>query len=237
MEIVKQPLMSFPAERDYIDIHNHNSKSETGVFVVESLMVHEGITPVSSVGVAFSVGVHPWFLTESNQVEHLDFVRHYGSKQSVAAIGEAGFDKLKGASLELQTKIFEEQVKISEQLKKPLIIHCVKGWDELLASHRKMKPAMTWLIHGFRGKKELVHQLISKGMSLSLWYEFVLKPESAELLRSIPCDRLFFETDGSGVDIRVIYQKVAADLAISVNELKKMIAANYKRVFCTPFGV
>ena len=223
--------MSFPNDGDYIDIHSHNSKHEKGVFVLECLMAHEGITPTSGEGAAFSVGVHPWFLTEENRAAHLDFVERYANDQSVAAIGEAGFDKLRGASVELQIKTFEAQVEISEKLKKPLIIHCVKGWDELLASYQKMKPRTPWLIHGFRGKKELARQLIGKGMYLSLWYEFVLKPESSELLRNIPSDRLFLETDGSGVDIRDIYKKVAADLDISVDELKEKIVANYKRLF------
>ena len=225
--------MSFPANGDYIDIHNHDSKPEKGVFILESLMAHEGITPLSDKKMAFSVGVHPWFLTESNMEAQLDFVKSYGNEKSVVAIGEAGFDKLKGASMELQIKAFEEQVKISETLKKPLIIHCVKGWNELLASYQKMKPQMPWLIHGFRGKKELARQLISKGMYLSLWYEFALKPESSELLRSIPYDRLFLETDGSGVNIRDIYKKAADDLDLSVDELKKRIAANYRQVFLT----
>jgi len=223
--------MFFPCNKDYIDIHNHNSKPEKGVFVLESLMAHEGIVPVSREGMAFSVGVHPWFLTEINQADHLDFVKRYGCEKSVAAIGETGFDKLKGASMELQIKMFEEQIKISESLRKPLIIHCVKGWNELLASYQKMKPQMPWLIHGFRGKKELAHQLVSKGMYLSLWYEFALKSESSELLRSIPNDRLFFETDGSGIDIRDIYKKAATDLNISVNELKEKIVVNYKKFF------
>jgi TatD DNase family protein len=194
-------------------------------------MAHEGITPTSKEGMAFSVGVHPWFLTKSNQAEHLDFVKRYGSEKSVVAIGEAGFDKLKGASIELQIETFEAQVIISENLKKPLVIHCVKGWDELLAAYQKMRPQMPWLIHGFRGKKELAHQLISKGMYLSLWYEFALRPESSELLRSISHDRLFLETDGSGVDIRDIYKKSAEDIGFLIDELKEKIAANYKQIF------
>ena len=223
--------MSFPAEEDYIDIHSHGSKYEKGIFVLENLMAHEEKTLVSIDVMAYSVGVHPWFLTDENRSIHLDFVRRYGSKESVVAIGEAGFDKLRGASMELQTEIFEEQVKISEDLKKPLIIHCVRGWNELQKSYQKMKPQMPWLIHGFRGKKELANQLVAKGMYLSLWYEFVLKSECSELLCSIPRDRLFLETDGSGVDIKIIYKKVAEDLEISVNELKKIIFENYKRVF------
>jgi TatD DNase family protein len=94
-----------------------------------------------------------------------------------------------------------------------------------------MKPKMPWLVHGFRGKSKLANQLISKGIYLSLWYEFALKSECSELLHSIPLDRLFLETDGSGVDIKIIYKKVAENLGISVDELKKIIFENYKRVF------
>ena len=223
--------INLPEYGDYIDIHSHDSKSEKGVFILENLMAHEGITPSSDKSIAFSVGVHPWFLTESNMENQLDFVKRYGNEKSVVAIGEAGFDKLKGATLELQIKAFEEQVRVPETLKKPLIIHCVKGWNELLASYQKMNPKMTWLIHGFRGKKELARQLISKGMYLSLWYEFALKPESSELLRSIPYDRLFLETDGSGVNIRDIYKKAADDLYLSVDELKEKITSNYRKLF------
>ena len=225
--------MNFPANGDYIDIHSHNSKSENGVFILENLMAHEGIAPLSNKNMAFSVGVHPWFLTKTNMEAQLNFVKRYGNEKSVVAIGEAGFDKLKGVLMELQIKVFEEQVRISETLKKPLIIHCVRGWDELLASYQKMNPQMPWLIHGFRGKKELAHQLISKGMYLSIWYEFASKPESSELLRNIPYDKLFLETDGSGVNIRDIYKKAADDLYLSVDELKEKIAANYRRVFLT----
>ena len=223
--------MSFPAKGDYIDIHSHNSKPEKGIFILENLMAHERISPKSDSGMTYSVGIHPWFLTELNQNDNLNFVRCYGRDESVAAIGEAGFDKLKGAPLELQIKIFEEQAAISEEVQKPLIIHCVKGWDELLASHRKIKPKMPWLIHGFRGKKELAEQLISKGMYLSFWYEFVLQDESSGLLRSIPLDKLFLETDGSGVDIRNIYKKASETLGLSNVTLKDRIMMNYERIF------
>ena len=94
-----------------------------------------------------------------------------GHPESIA-IGEAGFDKLRGPSPELQRKVFEEQVAISEELKKPVVIHCVRAWDELLAVHKKLKPKMPWLIHGFRGNTELAAQLLSKGMYLSFWFDF-----------------------------------------------------------------
>jgi TatD DNase family protein len=90
---------------------------------------------------------------------------------------------------------------------------------------------MPWLIHGFRGNIELANQLLSKGMYLSFWYEFILRPESAELLKGLPADRIFLETDGADVDIKQIYNKVAIDLNIKVDQLKKIIINNYNTFF------
>ena len=82
---------------------------------------------------------------------------------------------------------------------------------------------MPWLVHGFRGKPDLALQLISKGMYLSFWFDFVMRPESVPLLKSVPKERFFLETDGAEVDIREIYNKVSIDLGLTVDELKGMI--------------
>ena len=123
----------------------------------------------------------------------------------------------------LQQSAFEEQVRIAEKVSKPVFIHCVRAWDDLLSENKKLKPSTPWIIHGFRGKKELAVQLISKGMYLSFWFDFILKPESTPLLKSLPKEKIFLETDGSGIDIETVYQKVAGDLIYD----GKRIESNY----------
>ncbi len=120
---------------------------------------------------------------------------------------------------------------ISESLSKPLIIHCVRAWDELLSVHKILKPAMPWMIHGFRGSVKLAEQLLSKGMYLSVWFDFVLRQESSDLLRTLPYNKVFLETDGADVDIRDIYKKVSDDRKISVEELKEIIRSNFNEFF------
>jgi TatD DNase family protein len=90
---------------------------------------------------------------------------------------------------------------------------------------------MPWLVHGFRGNVVLANQLLSKGMYLSFWFDFALRPESAELLSHLPIDRIFLETDGADVDIRAIYDKVAADLELSDYELRSKILKNFNDFF------
>ena len=227
-------MTNLPRPGDYIDIHTHEVKSAPGTFVVNNLMAHEQHGPEDISGTAFTAGIHPWYLTQQNHDQLLRFVLKLAGHESLIAIGEAGFDKLRGPSVELQRKTFEEQVIIANDYRKPVVIHCVKAWDELISAHRKMKPLTPWLIHGFRGKKELALQLISHGMFLSFWFDFVISEESTGLIRSLPKERIFLETDGAEVDIRDIYNKVALDLDIPVEELKAIILSNFNKVFLPP---
>jgi TatD DNase family protein len=226
--------MKLPQPGDYIDIHTHYALPTKATFQVVTLMAHENVQPDNLPGRTYTAGIHPWYLNNDNHYQLLEFIQHVAGNSNLAAIGEAGFDKLRGPSMELQRSAFEEQAVIAGKHRKPLVIHCVKAWDELLASHRNLKPETTWLVHGFRGKKELATQLLSKGMYISLWFDFVLRPESAELIRFLPRDRIFLETDGAGVDIREIYRKVSGDLAIPEDELKKIIMDNFNFLFNNP---
>ncbi len=223
--------MNLPEQGNFIDIHVHGGIPAADIFILESLMAHEEKIPEKISGVGYTYGIHPWFLDQSNHKQQISTVEKIIGQPDILAVGEAGFDKLRGPTLELQREVFEKQVFISERYMKPIIIHCVRAWDELLAVHKNQKPGMPWMIHGFRGSIELAKQLISKGMYLSFWFDFVLRNESADLLRSLPTDKIFLETDGADVDIREIYKKVSGDLDLSVEELKTIIFTNFEDFF------
>lgn len=223
--------MNLPSQEDFIDIHTHGGIPSGGIFLVENIMAHEKRIPLNTAGMTFTAGIHPWHLTDGNRNEQIDYIRTIAGSSELIAIGEAGFDRLRGPSLELQRSTFEDQVIIAKEVQKPLVIHCVRWWEELLSVHKKYKPQGPWMVHGFRGRKELGLQLISSGMYLSFWSDFILKPEASELVRALPNDRIFLETDGAGIDIRDIYRKVAGDLSISVRELKRIINSNYQDFF------
>jgi TatD DNase family protein len=223
--------MTLPEQGDYIDIHTHGDKSSSGKFVINNLMAHEENTPEDNPQQACSFGIHPWYLNEGNFSHLITRVSTMTCHSNMIAIGETGFDKLRGPSMELQHNAFEAHITISETSRKPVIIHCVKAWDELLEVHKTSRPEMPWLIHGFRGSKELGAQLVSKGMYLSFWFGFIIRPESALLLKSLPSDRIFFETDGSDIDIKEIYRKAATDMDLTIDQLKEVIINNFKHFF------
>lgn len=172
----------------------------------------------------FSCGVHPWYSEDAEP--QLKFLKEIAGDPRIVAIGEAGLDKLKGPDLKIQQTIFEQQVQLSEQLQKPLIIHCVKAWEELLHIKKLYKPRQPWIIHGYKGKVELAKQLLSHGFLFSINERF-----NDDALREIPLDRLFCETDISETSIEDIYSEVAKALDIPVEVLTSKIAENVKRTF------
>jgi TatD DNase family protein len=223
--------MNYPLPGDFIDIHTHSSGTFTGIYAIENLMAHEERTPEDLPDRNCTFGIHPWHLGKDIIDRLINRVRVVASSPNLIAIGEAGFDKLRGPDIDMQKRAFEAQVMISEEISKPVFIHCVRAWNELLPAHKRLKPKMSWLIHGFRGNVELAIQLLAKGMYLSFWFDFVKRPESSKLLRSLPKERIFLESDGADVDIRTIYDKVAGDLDMSVDELKTVILKNYNEFF------
>ncbi len=224
--------MNLPSKADYIDIHTHYAKPAPGIFIVDSLLAHEGRSPEAKKGISYTAGIHPWYLNDLNREEQLEYIRSIAGDPEIIAVGEAGFDRLRGPEINLQLQVIAEQVKIADELRKPVVIHSVRAWDELQSAHKKLKPIKPWLVHGFRGKPDLAKQLLSRGMYLSFWFDFVIRPESAKLLAVMPLDRIFLETDGADIDIRDIYGKVAKDLKIEVEELKEILNRNFKTLFC-----
>jgi len=223
--------MNIPATGDYIDIHTHGAVTAAGIFSVEVLMAHELRIPEINEGISYTAGIHPWFLDADVHDRQLTYVSELAAGGQIVAVGEAGFDKLKGPDADLQKRAFYEQAAISEKYNLPVVIHCVKAWDELLSAHHELNPSMPWMVHGFRGNPQLATQLLKRGFYLSFWFSFITTPQALPLLKSIPADRMFLETDGSGEDIAAIYRTVSSGLGIEEEKLKEGMRDNYLRFF------
>ncbi|MCR5314087.1 MAG: TatD family hydrolase [Bacteroidaceae bacterium] len=156
-----------------------------------------------------SCGIHPWHVNDTwkEQFENLPFE---AKKNSVLAIGECGLDKLFVGNFRQQIEAFRAQVTLSETLQKPMIIHCVKAFDELLAIHKEISPSQKWLIHGFRGKPEQAKQLMAKGLLLSFGHRYNVET-LLYVASTYRC--LYLETDDSSLSIRQIYHQVACHLS------------------------
>ena len=83
-----------------------------------------------------------------------------------------------------------------------------------------------WIIHGFRGKKEVARSLLDQGFYLSFGQKF--QPET---LRYVPEDRLLLETDESLLPIREIYQEAASTRKTTVEQLEKAVSSTINKLF------
>lgn len=199
----------------YIDIHshqkatNHFSCYNTPFPIVEPLPLY------------YSVGLHPWYLDTYSEV---DLIKPYC--QNAFAIGESGIDKLCKTDFFKQIEIFEKHILLSEQYKKPLIIHCVKAFNELIQLKQKHQPTQAWVIHGFNKKPILTNQLLQHGFYLSVG---INTPQSTVL--EIPLEKLFLETDDIlEFTIQEVYLHVANTLNLKLDTLIHSIEQNLRLI-------
>ena len=201
-----------------VDIHTHLLPEESGTALV---CIGCGPIPVGALeqGHLFSAGLHPWDVTGHDD-EALRNLEKLLALPQVLAVGECGFDTLKGPSHEMQEQAFIRQVELSERFKKPMILHVVRNFDSIIRLRKKLKPTQPWLIHGFRGGPEQMNQLFAHGILVS----FGLK-HNPETLRQIPSTRLFLETDGKATIVQTI--SLAATLrATSPQAIQYQITQN-----------
>ena len=173
----------------------------------------------------YSLGIHPEEI-EDNLSEKKQILERYSILDCVIAIGEAGLDKTYNTNFDLQKDVFSYQIHLSEKIKKPLIIHCVKAFDELIALKKEIKPQQNWIIHGFRGKPEQMQQFVQHDIYFSFGMYF-----NEETIKQIPINRLFLETDNSEISIQEVYHKVAKYLPLSEDELILQIEKNFAKTF------
>ncbi len=174
----------------------------------------------------FSVGFHPWELGATGpSAEEWEVFERIAERPEVVAIGECGLDLLKGPVLAVQMNAFKRQAETASRLGKPLIIHCVKGYEQVMALKKELKPEVAWIIHGFRGKASVARMLVKAGFYLSIGEKF-----NPDALTEIPRDRLLVETDESELPIEEILTRVAEALGEDPAELSKTIEETVKRV-------
>ncbi|MDM8002635.1 MAG: TatD family hydrolase [Bacteroidota bacterium] len=219
--------MKLPGEIRYIDFHTHSAGGRSDTVAVRNLMAGEAVPDDFPAGTLFSAGIHPWQLTEGNLEDLETELLLTAAHPHVVMIGEAGFDRLRGAQGDVQYRAFLFQALIAGEMGKPVIIHCVKGWDELRRARREVKPGRPWVIHGFRGSGTMAASLAGEGF----WFSLGAKGVTPEVLASVSHERLLLETDESGIEIPEVYRLFAAAAGYSAQQAENLIKRNFNSLF------
>ncbi len=186
------------------DIHTHNA--QTHAQTIET------------------VGIHPWHTLEA------DLSAVELTAVGVDAIGEIGLDFACDVPREEQMALFRVQLAIAERLKKAVVLHCVKAFEEVmkvLSEHR----LQAVIFHGFIGSADQAQRAVRQGYYLSFGERTFRSNKTIEALRSTPLSNLFVETDESATPIEEIYEKIAELRGVSIAELMEATEENLKRIF------
>lgn len=222
----------------YIDIHTH--QAEPGIETVQVLNLYPGDPIPVFKGKNFcSAGIHPWKLqSEEENNSMLQMMEEAFELDHVIFVGECGLDKNIRVPFDEQLRVFKAQVYMAEEYQKPLIIHCVKSWNEIIEVYSENPPSVPWIFHGYNGSPELSSHL-SGGKFLFSFGKQLLKENSkaAESLKVVPLHKVFFETDDTDVPVETMYSRASEILGVSVEDLKGTVWENFNRIENVSFHV
>ena len=212
----------------YIDFHTHKPLFSTDSNVLEIISMHKN---VKYEGEYFTVGHHPWWTNEKLSEADLLNMEMFLSSKHCLGIGECGLDKLKGATKEIQEEVFYQHIMLANKNNVPLIVHCVRQYDQVL-NFKKKYGKTPWVIHGFRRNKQLAKSLIDHEIMLSVSPLRQMNESFVEMLQFLPVDSYFLETDSEySLTIMERYQLMADLKRVDLEELKGQMKLNFDGFF------
>lgn len=205
---------------DLPDFHTHSPGRTLGIY---NLGIHE----IPSSGI-YSMGLHPWYL-DGNWEKDIEILTKKLEDLRILAVGECGFDGIRGPDLAIQKAAFEAQAAIAKSLGLPIILHCVKGLHLLQGFLKKHSQAIIW--HGFNLHPDSAKNLLGHPVYFSFGKHILSAGSPAQTwLKICPLDRVFFETDNSDLRIETIYQQASLILGLPNERLKEIALENWNRI-------
>lgn len=211
----------------YYNLHTHKFTNNPDVFELVNQYPWEFNENIPS----YSIGIHPWFIDENRLSTDLQIIEQKLKLSECLALGECGLDKRIEVPMQLQIEVFEKQIALAEKYQKPLVLHLVAAFDELIEIKKRLNISVPIIIHGFSKSEQLAKQLINNGFYLSFGKYLLRNSEMETVFKSIPNDKFFLETDTIEETLEEVYQKAALYKTISVEELQKMVEKNWKAIF------
>jgi len=149
--------------------------------------------------VYFTQGIHPHEAKLSTD-EHISTIKERCSHPKMVAVGEIGLDyHYTHSPRETQIKVFEKQLQIAIDYKKPVVIHSREADDDMIAVLKNFAPLMSkkGVIHSFTSEKKLAECALDEGFYIG--FNGIITFKNAQAVRDItaycPMERLLLETD------------------------------------------
>lgn len=204
---------------NFFDFHHHRKDISFGIYNLANNSI--------PTDVPYSIGIHPKDININSIEEQFSWLESNISGNCIA-IGECGLDSFAEADLKIQEDVFLRQIKISNAVKKPIIIHCVRKFYEVISFKKYAERPM--IIHGFNKKESIAKDLLKNNFYLSFGKAVLYNLSLQNTLKITPLNKIFLETDNDNFDIRDLYFKAAEIKNISPESLYKQILENLETI-------
>lgn len=211
----------------YFNLHTHLATNQPNVLELVNQYPYEFDETIPY----YSTGIHPWYIEEGRIESDLQIIESKLKLPNCLAVGECGLDKRIEIPMELQQSVFEKQLLLAQEYQKPVVIHCVAAFQELIEIKNKWNISVPILIHGFSKKEPLALQLLNNGFYISFGKYLLRNPEMESVFKSMPDERFFLETDTIEEGIQEVYALAAKYKETSVVAIQDQVARNFKEVF------
>ncbi|CAM3731172.1 TatD-related DNase [Flavobacterium saliperosum S13] len=206
------------------NIHTHKNTHQKDVLEIVNQYPNEFDASVPY----FSIGIHPWYIDVDKVEEHLRIIEEKLQQKNCLALGECGLDKRIEKPLKIQTEVFEKQLALGIKYQKPVILHCVSAYQEVIEIKKRLNIDVPMIIHGFSKNGQVAKSLLDNGFYLSFGKYLLRNPELASVFEQVPNERFFLETDTIKENIADVYIKATS---IKKLDVEQIISDNFKLVF------
>ncbi len=212
----------------YINIHTHYNARIKDEFIIRNVYLHR-MHCLPQVTYSLSLGLHPWHVNEMDIDTCTNKLVEWITHERILAIGEIGIDRSIEISVDVQRKYFEAQLNIARAFQKPVILHAVKSYSDLLPYVKKVH--IPFIFHQFQGNIQQAEELIKHGAHLSFGKN-LFQVQTEHLFSKIPIGSFFLETDTANhLHISDIYRKAAELKKIDIDSLMKIQNDTFVAVF------
>ncbi|NDC76689.1 MAG: TatD family deoxyribonuclease [Chitinophagia bacterium] len=209
------------------DMHTHGDGQEAGTIGIFNVLAGfdkaYARTPVS-------MGLHPWHLSEGDIERDFQALEAAASQPVVLAIGECGLDRVCDTPMPLQEQAFRRQLALAERLRKPVVIHCVRAFEEVIRILRETRVTVPVIFHGFRKDAATAGRILAAGHRLSFG-KALSDARISGIFRSVPHGRVFLETDDADATIAEVYDLAARATGTDIEVLTERLWADALSVF------
>ena len=211
----------------FINLHTHKFSNLSDVIEVVNQYPWEFDTSIPN----YSIGIHPWYIDENRLEKDLEIITEKLQLLECLALGECGLDKRIEIPLELQISVFKKQLEIVKQINKPIILHCVAAYDEVIAIKKELKITNPMIIHGFSKNEQVAKSLLNNDFYLSFGKYLLRNPDLEKVFKFAHENQILLETDTIEESIYEVYEKAASIKGISIEDIKTIVFTNFSRIF------